>query len=280
MNTAGRIAFQGYLGAYSDLACRTYDPARETLSSTAFEDAFAAVAEGRADLAMIPVENTLAGRVADVHRLLPDSGLFIIAEHFQPIRHALLGLPGSSADALRHVHSHVHALPQCRKALKRLDVEAHVHADTAGAAADIARRGDPMHGAIASTLAAELYGLEILESNIQDSETNTTRFLVLAAAPQTPPLAEADATLTTVYFQVRNIPAALYKALGGFATNGLNLTKLESFVDDRFQAARFYCDIAGHPDAPAFRNAWDELGFYAEDLRLLGSYPAHPFRRG
>lgn len=274
----GKIAFQGFHGAYSDLACRNVYPQMETLPCHAFEDAFRAVENGEADLAMIPVDNTLAGRVADVHHLIPRGGLYIIGEYFLPVRHALLGLPGSKKEDLRHIHSHIHALPQCRKLIKRLGVQSHVHADTAGAAAEIARRGDPVHGAIASSLAADIYGLDILEEDIQDADHNTTRFLVFSRDPLVPPYQPQARVMTSFVFRVRNIPAALYKTLGGFATNGVNMAKLESYVDENFQAAQFFCDVEGHPESPALSLALEELEFFAREVRILGTYPAHPFR--
>ncbi len=275
----GRIAFQGETGAYSDLACRTVFPELETLPRETFDAVFQAVSDKDADLAMIPVDNTIAGRVADVHHLMPDSGLFIIGEHFQPICHALLGVKGSKAGDLKHVHSHVHAIPQCRKLVKRLGVQAHVHADTAGAAKEIAERGDKAHGAIASTLAAEIYGLEVLEESIQDAESNTTRFLILAPEPDIPEPEEGITVITSLIFEVRNIPAALYKAMGGFATNGINMLKLESYVDSGFQVAQFYADIVGHPESRSLQLALEELGFFAKEVKFLGTYPAHPFRK-
>ena len=270
------IAFQGAKGAYSDLACRTVFPSLETLACHSFEDAFNAVREGKAGLAMIPIDNTLAGRVADVHHLMPEGSLFIIGEHFQPIRHTLLGVKGAKKENLKYVHSHIHALPQCRKLLKDLNVEAHVHADTAGAANKIAEKGDPEHGAIASELAAQIYDLDILERDVQDEAHNTTRFLILGTEPEIPD--EEIETITSLIFTVRNIPASLYKCLGGFATNGFSFTKLESYVDPNFQAARFYCDIEGHPDNENFKLALEELGFFATDVKFLGAYPAHGFR--
>jgi len=273
-----RISFQGVHGAYSDMACRVVYPALETVPCDSFDDAFCAVIDGRADLAMIPVDNTIAGRVADVHHLMPQGDLFIIGEHFQPVNHMLLGVPGSIIEDVKHVHSHVHAIPQCRKFLKTLDAESHVHVDTAGAAKEIAARGDKAHASISSSLAAEIYDLDILKRDIEDRSQNVTRFLILSPDPVFPDLA-ADNVLTSLLFEVRNIPAALYKALGGFATNGLSLTKLESYVDQNFQAARFYCDIEGHPESRAFNRALEELGFYAKDVKLLGAYPAHSFRQ-
>lgn len=272
------IAFQGEYGANSDMACRAVFPDLETRPCHSFDDVFRAVSDGDADLAMIPVDNTIAGRVADVHTLMPHWDLFIIGEHFQPIKHTLLGLPGTKAGDLEHVHSHVHAIPQCRNYLNSLKAEAHVHADTAGAAKDVAARGDKAHGAIASELAAEIYGLEVLARDIDDEAQNVTRFLILSPEPDFPSV-DAPDVMTSLLFEVRNIPAALYKALGGFATNGLSLTKLESYVDSNFQAARFYCDVEGHPEDEAFHRALEELGFFAADVKLLGAYPAHADRK-
>lgn len=274
-----KIAFQGAHGAFSDLACRTVFPDLTTVPCHSFDDAFRAVQNGEADLAMIPVDNTIAGRVADVHHLLPASGLFIIGEHFQPVQHNLLGIPGAKKSDLKHVHSHVHAIPQCRKLIQQLGLKAHVHADTAGAAEEIAKRGEKEHAAIASSLAAEIYGLNIIEENVQDRERNTTRFLILAPEPRIPDVDTKDDILTTLIFEVRNIPASLYKSLGGFASNGLSLAKLESYVDENFQAAQFYCDVEGHIESRAFKLALEELGFYAKDVKFLGAYPAHSFRK-
>lgn len=271
-----RIAFQGAPGAYSDLACRTVFPSLETVPCNAFEDVFQCVQDGKAELAMIPVDNSIAGRVADVHHLMPGGELFIIGEHFQPVRHALLGIKDTKIENLKHVHSHVHALPQCRKIIKELGLQPHVHADTAGAAQDIAARKDPAHAAIASELAAEIYGLEVLKKDIQDAQHNTTRFLILGAQPEIPDISVP--TITSLLFGVRNIPAALYKCLGGFATNGIGLSKLESYVDPHFQVAKFFCDVDGHPEDESFKLALEELGFYATDVKFLGAYPAHPFR--
>jgi len=274
-----KIAFQGTYGAYSDLACRTVYPGVETLPCNSFNEAFQAVQDEKADLAMIPVDNTIAGRVADVHTLMPEGELFIIGEHFQPVRHALLGVRGTSKEMLSHVHSHIHALPQCRKFIDSLKMEAHIHADTAGAAEEVAKRGDVSHGALASTLAAEIYGLDILAEDVQDELHNTTRFLILSQEPETPEEEEDTSVITSLIFEVRNIPAALYKSLGGFATNGFNIVKLESYIDENFNAAQFYVDIEGHPESAAFNRALEELGFYAKDVKFLGAYPAHPSRK-
>ena len=273
------IAFQGYPGAYSDLACRHVRPEMTTLPCETFEDAFAAVREGRATLGMIPIENSVAGRVADIHHLLPDSGLQIIGEHFLRINHHLLGVPGARAEDVTHVHSHVHALSQCRKLIRELGLEPVVHVDTAGAAAEVAERGDKTQAAIASELAGELGGLVSLRANIEDAEHNTTRF-ILMAREAVMPHPKAGPVITSFVFRVRNVPAALYKALGGFATNGVNMSKLESYlVGGSFQAAQFYAEVEGHPESDAMRHAFEELGFYTHEVSVLGTYPAHPFRR-
>lgn len=276
---ARKIAFQGMKGAFSDLACHAVYPDMETVPCATFEDAFNAVREGLTDLAMIPIDNTLAGRVADVHHLMPKGDLFIIGEHFLPIRHHLLGVKGATKENLKHVHSHIHAIPQCRKMIARLNLKAHVHADTAGAAEEIARMNDPEHAAIASELAAKIYGLQILEEGIQDADHNTTRFVILSPEPQVPKLDDKNDTITSILFEVRNIPAALYKSLGGFATNNLSMAKLESYIDPNFQGAQFYCEVEGHPESTAFRLALEELGFYAKDVKFLGAYTAHKLRK-
>ncbi|MEM7679650.1 MAG: prephenate dehydratase [Pseudomonadota bacterium] len=274
-----KIAFQGAPGAFSDLACRTAMPDIKTMPCKSFDDAFLAVQEGEAAYAMIPIDNTIAGRVADVHHLMPDSGLFIIGEHFQPISHNLLGVKGAKIEDLKAVHSHIHAIPQCRKLIKELDLDVFVDADTAGSARYVADMKDPAHGAIASKLAAEIYGLDVLKEDVQDADRNTTRFLILAPEPDVPDYKEGVQAITTLTFAVRNIPAALYKALGGFATNGLSMAKLESYVDENFQAARFYCDVQGHSESEAFQLALEELGFFADDVNFLGTYKAHEFRK-
>jgi prephenate dehydratase len=274
-----KIAFQGMKGAFSDLACSEVYPGMETVPCATFEDAFNAVREGLTDLAMIPIDNTLAGRVADVHHLMPKGDLFIIGEHFLPVRMQLMAVKGAKKEGLKHVHSHIHAIPQCRKMIQRLGLKAHVHADTAGAAEEIAKMNDPEHAAIASALAAKIYGLDILEENIQDADHNTTRFTILSPEPQVPKLDDKSDTITSILFEVRNIPAALYKSLGGFATNNLSMVKLESYIDPNFQGAHFYCEVEGHPESTPFRLALEELGFYAKDVKFLGAYPAHKFRK-
>jgi prephenate dehydratase len=273
----GLIAFQGVAGAYSDLACREAYPAMRTLPCRTFEDAFAALARGRARLAMIPIENSVAGRVADIHHLLPDSGLYIVAEHFQRVNHHLLGLKRARIGDIVRVHSHVHALNQCRKLIRKLRLRPVVTEDTAGAAAYVAKLGDPTQAAIASALAARIYGLKSLKANIEDAEHNTTRFIVMARRPRIPRPGSGP-VITSFVFRVRNVPAALLKALGGFATNGVNMTRLESYVSADFVAAQFYADIEGHPDSRNVKLAFEELGFYTHEVKVLGVYPAHPYR--
>ncbi len=272
------IAFQGEPGANSHIACAAHYPALTPMPCATFEDAFAAVADGAARLAMIPIENSVAGRVADVHHLIPESGLFVIGEHFLPIRHQLLGLPGATLAGLKRVRSHPQALGQCRKALRAMGLEAVKTADTAGAAREIREAGDPAEGALASTLAAEIHGLTILKPDVADAGHNTTRFLVFSATQH---FARPDQgpCVTSFVFRVRNVPAALYKALGGFATNGVNMTKLESYIEDgSFSAAMFYADVEGHIEDPGLRLAMEELAFYSSFVRVLGVYPADPRR--
>lgn len=274
----GKISFQGAHGAYSDIACREVFPAMETVPCDTFEEAFAAVQTDVTDLAMIPVDNTLAGRVADVHHFLPKSGLSIIGEHFLKVEHALLGVKGAKIEDLKYVHSHLHALPQCRKIIKELGLRPHVHADTAGAAREVADKNDPQHAAIASTLAGQIYGLDLLRGDVQDADHNTTRFLILSREPVMPKLERNTAYITSFIFSVRNIPAALFKAMGGFATNGVNMIKLESYVNPQFQVAQFYVDVIGHPQERPLQLAMEELGFFAKEVNILGTYPASAFR--
>jgi prephenate dehydratase len=274
------ISFQGAPGAYSDMACRAAYPDMTTLSCPTFEDAFAAVHEERASLAMIPVENSTAGRIADNHHLLPESGLHIVAEHFQKVDHQLLAPKGASLDTIESVHSHQQALSQCRKFLRANGLKPAIHPDTAGAAAEVALSGKLSQAAIASTLAAEIYDLEILKSDIHDAAHNVTRFLVMSRDP-TDPDPRQGPVLTTFVFRVRSVPAALYKALGGFATNGVNITKLESYIlDGRFTVAQFYADIEGHPDERLVRLALEELSFFSREVKVLGVYRASRFRLG
>ncbi len=280
MTASHTIAFQGLPGAYSHLACRSAYPDMTPLPCSAFEDAFEAVRDGRAALAMIPIENSVAGRVADIHHLMPDSGLHIVAEHFERVNHHLLALPGTEMKDVKFVRSHVHALSQCRKFLGRNGLKAVVRADTAGSAEEVSELGDRSVAAIASELAGEIYGLKSLASNIEDAEHNTTRFVVLSKAPKVPS-PNNGLTVTTFVFNVRNVPAALYKALGGFATNGINMTKLESYqLGGTFAATQFYADVEGHPEERNLRLALEELEFFSTEVRILGVYPAHARRKG
>ncbi len=272
-----KISFQGAKGAYSDLACRQLYPTAETLPCLTFDDAFDAVKTDKTDLAVIPIDNTLAGRVADVHHLLPISGLHIVGEHFLPIHHCLMGVNGTTLDTLTHVHSHVHALPQCRKFIRDNGLKSIIHADTAGAAEEIARLGNITQGAIASSLAADIYDLQILAEGIQDDNSNKTRFIVLSRTNIDIDI-DQD-VMTSFIFEVKNIPAALYKAMGGFATNGINMMKLESYVDEKFNAARFYCEVAGHKNSPAFERAIEELSHFAKEIKILGTYEISPLRQ-
>lgn len=273
-----RIAFQGAPGAYSDLACRTGFPGMATMPCQTFEAAIEAVRTGEAALAMLPTENSLAGRVPDMHALLPDSGLSIIGEHFQRVEHCLLGVHGATVEGIETIHSHAVALGQVRKLIRELGARAVVEADTAGSAALVAQWNDPKRAAIASSLAAEINGLEILRPNVEDAAHNTTRFYVMAKTPRLPP-PEADNLITSFVFRVRNVPAALFKALGGFATNSVNMTRLESYmVGGQFAATQFLAEIDGHPEQRDVRLALEELDFFSREIRILGVYPAAPFR--
>ena len=272
------IAFQGAPGAYSDLACRSVRPEMATLPCRSFDDAFAAVHDVKAALALIPIENSVAGRVADIHHLLPNSKLHIIGEHFQRVNHHLLGVKGARIEDLTHVHSHIHALNQCRNMIRELDIEPVVHVDTAGAAAEVAANDDKTQAAIASELAGELDGLVSLRANIEDAEHNTTRFLIMSRDAVVPH-PKAGLIMTSFVFRVRNVPAALYKSLGGFATNAINMTKLESYlVGEHFAAAQFYAEVEGHPDDRSLALALEELKFFSREVRILGVFPAHPYR--
>ena len=272
------IAFQGEPGANSHIACREAFPDMIEMPCATFEEVFAAVAQGRARLAMLPIENSLAGRIGDIHHLLPESGLYIVAEHFLRIRFHLLGVKGASVSGLTTVQSQTPALGQCRKVIRELGLRMVVGADTAGSARQIAEAGDPSRAAIATALAAEIYGLDILRPDIEDEEHNTTRFLVMAKEPNDAEPEDAP-VITSFIFRVRNVPAALYKALGGFATNGVNMTKLESYqLEGTFNATQFYADIEGHPASRNVRLALEELEFFTTELKILGIYKAHPFR--
>ena len=272
------IAYQGEPGAFSHQSCQAVYPDWEPLPCPTFEDAFAAVTEGRAALAMIPIENSIAGRVADIHALIPKAGLHIVGEFFLPVHFQLMGVRGTTVEQLRSVHSHVHALGQCRKLIRRLGLKAQVAGDTAGSAREVAGWGDPSRGSLAPRLAAAIYGLDILAEDVEDEDHNTTRFVVLSKTAADAPAATGP-VVTSFVFRVRNLPAALYKALGGFATNGINMTRLESYmVEGEFTATQFLADIEGHPDDPAVTRALDELKYFSREFRVLGTYPAHPFR--
>lgn len=276
--TNRKISFQGEYGANSDTACRDMFPQMEPLPCETFFDAFSALSDGVADLAMIPIDNSLAGRVADIHHLLPESNLHIIGEYFLPIRFQLMVLPGVKIEDITHVYSHVHGLGQCRNIIRKHGWKALVSADTAGAAKFIAKEGDRKGAALAPVLAAELYELDIIAENVEDAEHNTTRFVVLAREPKVPEMSSQH-IITSFIFRVRNVPAALYKAMGGFATNGINMTKLESYqLDGQFTATQFYAEIDGHPDEQRVQFAMEELAFFSDEIRILGTYPASPFR--
>jgi Prephenate dehydratase len=272
------ISFQGEPGANSHTACEEVLPDWTVLPCPTFEDAFAAVNEGQAGLAMIPIENSIAGRVADIHHLLPTSGLHIVGEHFLPIHFQLMGLPDADLGTIKSVHSHVHALGQCRKIIRKLGLKAHVAGDTAGSAREVAEWKDKTRASLAPRMAADIYGLKILAEDVEDEAHNTTRFVILSKTPQWAPAGQGP-VVTSFVFRVRNLPAALYKALGGFATNGINMTKLESYMlEGGFTATQFYAEVDGHPDDLNLRRALEELDFFSRELRILGVYPASPFR--
>jgi prephenate dehydratase len=272
------IIFQGEPGANSHIASQQAYPRYEPVPCPTFEDALNAVSAGKAELGMIPIENSVAGRVADIHHLMPTSGLHIVAEWFLPIRNQLMAPKGATLKGIKTVESHVMALGQCRKFLRKLGAEQIVVADTAGAARAVAERGDTTRAAIASRLAAKIYGLDILAEDVEDETHSTTRFIVLSRDKRWASRGKRP-VVTTFVFQVRNIPAALYKALGGFATNGVNMTKLESYmIEGNFFATQFYADVEGHPDDRPLTLALEELEFFSDHLKILGVYPAHPFR--
>ena len=272
--SSGKIAFQGEPGAYSELACRKFAPTLEPMPCGTFEDAFDAVRGGAAVRAMLPIENSLAGRVSDIHHLLPDAGLHIVAEHFLPIEHQLMAPPGVNLSDVKTVRSHAMAIGQCRKFLKKNNLKAKIAGDTAGAARKLSQTLAKDEAVIASVIAAENYGLSIIAPNIEDAGHNTTRFLEMSAEAMDAP-ADDGPIVTSFVFQVRNIPAALYKAMGGFATNGVNMTKLESYqLDGSFSATMFYADIEGHPEDRSVRLAFEELGFFSTKLTILGVYKA------
>ena len=274
-----KIAFQGALGAYSDEACRSAYPDMTPFPCPAFEDIINAVQGGTADLAMVPVENTTYGRVADIHRLLPDSGLHIVGEAFTRVRISLMALPETKLEQIKKVRAHMVLLPQARKFLEKHSIEAMSAADSAGAASELAETQDSTCGVLASELAAKTYGLNVLARNIEDHEHNTTRFLIMSRKPDITKRGTGK-MITTFVFQVRNIPAALYKAMGGFATNSVNMLKLESYMlGGSFTATQFYADVEGHPDDANVRRALEELDYFSTQIKILGVYPAHPHRR-
>lgn len=277
-SAGSRIAYQGERGANSHVACDECFPGLVSVPCATFEDALQAVKTGDCTYAMIPIENTLAGRVADVHHLLPEAGLYIVGEHFLPIRFQLMAVKGASLEGITDVYSHVHALGQCRKVVRKLGAKAHVAADTAGAARQVSEWGDIHKAALAPDLAASIYDLKVLKRDVEDAEHNTTRFVILAADPDDAEPGDGP-FVTTFIFRVRNVPAALYKAMGGFATNGVNMTKIESYqVEGAFTATMFYADIDGHPSDRNVRLALEELSFFSSELTVLGTYRASPKR--
>jgi prephenate dehydratase len=275
-----RIAYQGEPGSNSHLACQERHPEAEAVACASFEDAFAAVENGDADLAMIPIDNSLAGRVADIHHFLPTSPLHIVGEHFLRIRFALLGVPGATLDDVKTVHSHVHALGQCRRVISEHGFQPIISGDTAGAAREVKEAGDPTQAAISPPLAAGIYGLDVLLDDVEDEDHNTTRFVILSREFVQAPAGNGP-VVTSFVFNVRNLPAALYKALGGFATNGVNMTKLESYmVGGEFTATQFLAEVDGHPDDLPVKRALEELEFFTTEVKVLGVYAADPFRAG
>ncbi len=276
---SNRISYQGEAGANSHMAAKEAHPDLEPMACATFEDALAAVKSGEARYGMIPIENSVAGRVADIHHLLPNAGLYVVGEHFLRVRFHLMGIKGARLDGIKDVYSHVHALGQCRKIIRKHALKAHVTGDTAGAAREVSEWKDPSRAALAPPLAAEIYGLDILAKDVEDEAHNTTRFVILAAEPEDADHDTGD-FVTSFIFRVRNVPAALYKAMGGFATNGVNMTKLESYQPEgSFSASMFYADIEGHPSERRVQLALEELGFFSTELKVLGTYKASAFRR-
>jgi len=276
--TAPRIAYQGEPGANSHQVCVQHYPDSPTVPCASFEDVFATVEGGEADLALIPIDNSIAGRVADIHHFLPTTSLHIVAEHFLRVRFHLMGVPGARLDTITHAHSHVHALGQCRRIIREHGLRPVISGDTAGAAREVAEAGDPTQAAISPPLAAEIYGLEVLAEDVEDEDHNTTRFVVLSRDFVRAP-ADGGPVVTSFIFNVRNLPAALYKALGGFATNGVNMTKLESYmVDGSFTGTQFLAEVDGHPEHIGVKRALEELEFFSTDIKMLGVYPADPAR--
>ena len=275
-----KVAYQGEPGANSNIACLQMFPDMEPVPCPSFEDAFEVVKSGEADLAMIPIENSIAGRVADIHVLLPESGLQIVGEHFLRIRFHLLGIPGSTLEQAQEVHSHVHALGQCRKLIRSMGLKPVVAGDTAGSAREVRDWNDASKVSLAPPLAAQMYGLDVLAEDVEDDATNTTRFVALSRERRQHTRDELPGpVITSFVFRVRNVPSALYKALGGFATNGVNMTRLESYmVGNEFAATTFMADVEGHPSDTPVRHALEELEFFTDELRVLGVYAAAPYR--
>ena len=272
------VSYQGEPGAFSSQAALQVFPDCELLPCATFEDALAAVSDGKARYGMIPIDNSIAGRVSDIHHFLPTSGLHIIAEHFLPIQFTVMAVPGATLAGIRTVHSHVHALGQCRRFMREHGLTPVISGDTAGAAREIADANDSSQAAIAPRLAAEIYGLEILAEDVEDEAHNTTRFVVLSKDFIEAPAGNGP-VVTSFIFNVRNLPGALYKALGGFATNGVNMTKLESYmVGGMFSATQFLAEVDGHPEDPGLKRALEELTFFTTEIKVLGVYPAAPFR--
>ena len=269
-----KIAYQGEPGANSHIACKLYDKNSEPVALKTFDEVFNSLKNNEVDLAMIPIENSIAGRVSDIHRLMPTSEVYIIGESFLKVHHCLMSLKDSSIKDIKSVKSHEMALSQCRKSIKELDLEPIVSADTAGSAREVSELKDSSIAAIASPLAAEIYGLKILKKDMEDEGHNTTRFLILSK-DKVMPDSNKDNYITTLVFKVKNVPSALYKALGGFATNGVNMLKLESYqIDGSFQSTQFYTDLEGHAESDSIRNALDELKYYSEEIKILGVYPS------
>jgi len=276
---ARRVVFQGEAGSYSHAAAREALPHCEPIPAATFEDAFTALRDGAADLWVMPIENSLHGRITDIHHLLPEAPLYILGEHFHRVRHQLMAVPGATLSTITTVVSQEPALGQCRKIVREMGLKRQLWADTAGAARHVAAMNDKSLAAVASKLAAEIHHLTILKADVEDADHNVTRFLIMSREPED---ADNDGApvITSFIFRVRNVPAALYKALGGFATNGVNLTKLESYqLEGSFNATQFFADIDGHPQSPNVQLAFEELRFFTSTLKILGAYPAHPFRK-
>ena len=278
-NATPIIAYQGHQGAYSHLSCQRVFPELEAHACMTFDAAMAMVERGEANIAMIPVENSTAGRVEEIYRKLPHTSLFVIGEHYEPVNHCLLGLKNSTIDQIKTVGSHPQALAQCNKRLTKLNIRPMATLDTAGAALSVSQKGDPSHGAIASSLAATLYDLEILQEEFQDVKGNTTRFLILSREHKIPTQVKGQKYITSFLFTVRNIPSSLYKAMGGFATNSVNIIKLESYTPDgRMVATQFHIDVEAHPNDDNMALAMDDLAYFAKDIRMLGTYIASDYR--